>query len=325
MKNFKGKQATIFTLIILLLTGCYQNEKVTFSGKGLGSYYTVTYIGKENKKLPIQIDSMIQEFVKTFSFFDTNSMLSKINSNISMEVNDDFVHLFNESKRIYQLTNGFFDPTVAPLVTMWGFGREQKKEISQQEIDSIKQLVGYEKINLQNKHIQKDNFRIQLNFNAIAEGYIVDKLVDFLEKEGYPNCLLYLGGEIKARGTKYGSDWQVGILLPASDGKTNVDYIFPLKNRAVSTSGNYRKYRMEDGQRISHIINPKTGLSEKSNLLSVTVLADNCIDADALATAFMVMGMKNALKFLESHPQYAAYFIYEENQVLKHKKTTNFP
>ncbi len=312
---------------IFFLIACTPERKNYFCGMGLGSPYAITYIGKENKQLQHKIDSIIKDFSKTLSIFDTNSLLTKVNANKSVELNKDFIDIFITSQRISKMTMGAFDPTVAPLVNSWGFGREQKRELTQYEIDSLKQFVGYDKVSLKKGILFKNDPRIQLNFNAIAEGYIVDKIIDFMIKQGYPNCLIYVGGEVRSNGNKLGEDWQIGIQLPTStaNGSEEIDYIFYLKDKAVSTSGNYRKYQVENGQRFSHIINPKTGRSEKSNLLSVTVVADKCLDADALATAFMVMGLNDALVLLKIHPEYAAYFIFHENGKIKHKKTSNFP
>ena len=324
---YKIKKWGFLFLVVIFFLGCNNEKKNYFSGMGLGSYYTITYIGLENKQLKYEIDSIINQFSKTVSIFDTTSMLTKVNANTPLVLNDDFIKIFTASKRISKMTKGAFDPTVAPLVTIWGFGNAKQQKVTQNEIDSIREFVGFEKVIIQNNSIQKSDSRIQLNFNAIAEGYIVDKLTEFMVQKGYKNFVLYVGGEVRTKGAKFGKDWQVGIQIPTetADGNEAVDYVFALKNKAVSTSGNYRRYHVENGQRLSHIINPRTGKSEKNNLLSVTVLADKCIDADALATSFMVMGLNEAMAFLKVHPEYAAYFIYSENGKMMHQKTANFP
>lgn len=321
------KKFAICFLGLYLLVSCQEPKKVNFNGIALGSYYSVSYLGEEDAVFFNSIDSLIKSFEAMASIFNTNSLVSKINANQTVELNEDFISIFTISQQVSALTNGAFDITVGPLVNIWGFGSEHQMDISQNLIDSIKQFVGYEKIALENNQIIKSDSRIQLNFNAVAKGYLVDKVAEFIVQKGYPNCLVDIGGEVVARGSKNGKPWQVGIQIPTGDAEGNeaADCIFSMKDKAVATSGNYRRYHEENGQRFSHIINPKTGQPEKSNLLSVTVVADNCAYADAFATAFMVMGMEASLKFLESHPEYAASFIYDENASFKHKKTTNFP
>ena len=315
------------SFILCVFVGCQQTEKVNFKGMALGTYYSISYMGKEDTTLNHRVDSLISSFEAMASIFDTNSLISKINENQEAILTDDFISIFNISQEVSMLTNGAFDITIGPLVNAWGFGKEKPANVNQSQIDSLKEFVGYQKVSVQKYRIIKTDSRIQLNFNAVAKGYLVDIVAAYIVKNGYSNCLVEIGGEVVSKGDKNGKPWQVGIQIPTTtaNGEENIDYIFTLTNQAVATSGNYRRYREENGQRFTHIVNPKTGLTEKNNLLSVTVIAESCAYADALATAFMVMGKEAALEFLKSHPEYAAYFIYDENGSYKHTQTSNFP
>lgn len=323
----KIKKSLVAASALCLLMACKQEKIINFQGFGIGTYYSITYFGKENTELPEAVDSILNDISNTFSIFDTSSLISKVNANKKVALNQDFISIFNTSSEISELTDGAFDATVAPLVNVWGFGREKQLKVTQEEIDSLLAFVGYKKVSLQKQGIFKSDPRIQLNFNAIAKGYAVDKISKYLIHKGYTDCLVDIGGEVVARGTKNGKDWQIGIQIPteSTEGDIAADYVFALQNRAVATSGNYRRYHEENGERFSHIINPKTGQSERSNLLSVSVIADNCTHADALATAFMVMGLDASMQFLDKHPHYAAYFIYDNKGTFKTKKTKNFP
>ncbi len=183
---------------------------------------------------------------------------------------------------------------MGPLVNAWGFGPTTKNTLSKTQVDSLLQLVNYKKVILKDNQIVKVNPEIKIDFNAIAQGYSVDVLADFLERKGINNYLVELGGEIKAKGKKENEEWKVGIDQPTEEKspERKLEAIISLKNRALATSGNYRKFYIEGNQKLSHIIDPKTGYPAKHNLLSTTVIADDGITADAYATAFMVMGIK---------------------------------
>lgn len=327
MKLFVFKGLIFNILCLFMFVGCQQIEKVNFKGMALGTYYSISYMGKEDPTLNHRVDSLIKSFETMASIFDSNSLVSRINTNQEVKLTNDFVSIFNISQEVSMLTNGAFDITVGPLVNAWGFGKEKQADINTIPIDSLKEFVGYQKVTLKNNSIVKADPRIQLNFNAVAKGYLVDIVAAYIVEYGYSNCLVEIGGEVVSKGDKNGKPWQVGIQIPTTtaNGEEITDYRFSLSNSAVATSGNYRRYREENGQRYTHIVNPKTGQTEKNNLLSVTVLAESCAYADALATAFMVMGKDATLEFLKSHPEYAAYLIYDENGSYKHIQTSNFP
>ena len=313
----------------LLFFSCKKNEVHQFCGEVFGTYFAISYVGEEEHDLPQKVDSILQNINKLYSIFDSSSLVSKINRNEPYAPNDAFAAMVRDALEISGNTGGAFDVTVGPLVNLWGFGNEKGDTVSQAAIDSVRQFVGYTKIHVDDKgFIIKDDNRIKLDFNAIAKGKAVDDVADFLVRSGYENCLVDIGGEVRCEGTKPGGKaWRVGIQIPTEtrDGLEEADYIFEMTGRSVATSGNYRNYKEIDGQRYNHITDPRSGDSRSSNLLSVTVIADQCAVADAYATAFMVMGMDEAMRFLENHPEMAAHFVFYENGGYQYKQSANFP
>ena len=307
------KKIWIGVFCILLLVSCSDLQFQKIEGGALGTYYAITYKGKENPLLQQGIDSILNEINNTFSIFNPSSVISKINDNQDVILNEDFIEVFKIAQQISQETDGAFEMTIGPLVNLWGFGKEERNTaISQDMIDSILTLVGYQKIHLDGTKIIKDNPDIQLNFNALAKGYAVDKVAEYMVAKGYKDCVVDIGGEIVAKGQKYhDQEWNIGVQTPtrSRDGEMRAEETFHLCNRAVATSGNYRNYIEENGQRYTHIIDPKTGRPEKSMLLSVSVIADQCIIADAYATAFMVLGKEKTKSFLAKHPELTCIFI----------------
>lgn len=311
------KKFGILVFFALLLVSCENMQFQRFEGSALGTYYAVTYKGAKNPSLQVGVDSILNSINETFSIFNDASVISKINNNQEVILNEDFVEVFTVAQKIGKETDGALEMTIGPLVNLWGFGKDERKlDISQEEIDSVLSIMGYWKVRLIGDSIIKENTDIQLNFNAIAKGYAVDKVAEYLVEKGYKDCVVDIGGEIVAKGKKYhDQEWNIGLQTPTRtrDGEMRAEETFHLRDQAVATSGNYRNYFEENGQRYAHIINPKTGRPEKSNLLSVTVIADRCVEADAYATAFMVMGMENTRLFMTAHPELTCIFIYDEN------------
>ncbi len=320
-------------VILILLFSCNnpsrKMHKVMFTGEAQGTYYAVTYFDAENRNLQQQIDSLLTGFDRSVSIWVPNSIISRINNNdSSTEVDPWFKGNFDLSKEVFIKTNGAFDPTVGPLVNAWGFGFTDRMKVDSAIVDSLLPLVGFDKVKIVNNRVVKDDDRIQFDFNAVAQGYSVDIVGDLLESYGIDNYLIDIGGEVLGHGEKPdGSYWKVGIEKP----KDNASYgeglkaIVKLKNRALATSGSYRKFYEENGIRYSHTIDPKTGFPVRHSLLSVSVLADDCGTADAYATAFMVMGADEAEKFLEKNSFLEAYLIYsDKNGNLKTWHTSGF-
>lgn len=313
---------------IILFSSCKKNELHQYAGEVFGTYFSITYIGEENPDLPRQADSIFQNINKLYSIFDTASLVSKLNRNEPVAPSADFAAMVEKALSVSKETAGAFDITVGPLVNLWGFGNEKSDTVSQSAIDSVRKFVGYAKMRLDSGRIIKEDNRIKLDFNAIAKGKAVDEVAEFLVRNGYQNCLVDIGGEVRAEGTKLGGKpWRVGIQVPTEtkDGVAETNYVFDMTGQSVATSGNYRNYREINGERYNHIADPRTGVCRSSNLLSVTVIASDCATADAYATAFMVMGMDEAMAFLSKHTELAAHFIYYEDGGYKYKQSGNFP
>lgn len=313
-------------ILVMLLSGCRPVPVQRFQGMALGTFYSVIYMGEEDRMLPRGVDSVLNDISSQFSIFDSLSFINAVNRGENVVVTPDFSRVFQISQEVSEMTGGAFDITIGPLVEYWGFGPGQKGEINPVVIDSLKNLVGYKKVTMENDRITRENKNISLNVNAVAKGFAVDKVSSFLEHRGYHDFVVDIGGEITAKGSKNGQPWKVGIQVPTEhkNDKAEASYVFDLKGKSVATSGDYRNYIEEDGIRYAHIIDPVTGYPERSTLLSVSVVADDCMTADALATALMVLGLEKSLEFLAEHTAYAAYFIYDDRGYRTYK-TANFP
>ena len=313
-------------VLSLLLSACNKQPEQHIQGAAFGTLYHITYMGERSDRLPRQVDSVLQVINRTFSVFDTNTVISRINKGEEVFPGNDFLTVLQASLNISEQTRGAFDCTCQPLIELWGFGRGNKKVVvPQEQIDSVKQFIGSQLVTVKDGRIVKADPRVQLNFNAIAKGYAVDQVARFLNEKGYADCIVEIGGEVVARGSKNGKPWRVGIQVPTDtpDGPAESSESFKLRDRAVATSGNYRNYFEQDGVRYTHILDPVTGKPEQTNLLSVTVIAPDCLTADAYATAFMVLGMEESRKVLDAHPELEAWFIYDDKGKYNIVKTHN--
>ncbi len=259
------------------------------------------------------LDSIFKAIDNTLSLWNPNSTLSKVNAGGEVALNEIFIENFQASERFSKMTNGAFDITVAPLVKAYGFANEGRTKLSESQIDSLMQYVGWQKVRLKGNKLIKDYSQTQFDFNAIAQGYTTDKISEFFFANGIKSFIADVGGEVYAANRKPdGQMWRVAIEEPSDslDAPREYNSFLKLENQSVVTSGNYRKYIIEDGIKYSHTIDPKSGRPTKHNLLSVSVVAKTALEADALATAFMVMGMEKAEEFISENPQYSAVFIY---------------
>ena len=235
------------------------------------------------------------------------------NNDTTVRTDSVFNAIFRKSMEISENTSGAFDITVGPLVNAWGFGFTSRIKVNQHVLDSLLPLVNYKAVKLNGTRVVKGKPGIKLDYNAIAQGYSVDEIGRFIASKGIENYLIDVGGEVLARGKKPdGSSWNVGVEKPAANAgdARELKAVVKLEDKALSTSGNYRKYYEENGVRYSHTIDPKTGYPVKHSMLSASVIASDCITADAYATAFMVMGLERSKSFLAGHPELLVYFIY---------------
>lgn len=320
----KRKQFTPIALIFLAAFALLIFYKPALNykkihGETQGTFYNITYEDRPGRNLQPRIEQLLHKFDLSLSTYDPSSVISRINRNEeNVRLDRYFKTCFNKSEEIYHLTSGAFDITIGPIVNAWGFGYTQSSETDSSRIDSLLQFVGMEKVTMSGGKIKKEDPSINLNVNAIAQGYSVDIVAEFLERKGIKNYLVEIGGELKAKGINAkGKPWTIGIDKPIDNNMTpgeNLQAIVQLENRTLATSGNYRKFYEKDGVKYAHSINPKTGYPVLSRLLSTTVLADDCMTADAFATAFMVMGLEKSIIFLSKHPELDAYLIYSDEQ-----------
>jgi FAD:protein FMN transferase len=312
------------TLIILLfithttLLLAQPTQPVRLSGEAQGTTYHITYYDSKGRNFQPQIDKLLIDFDKSVSTYLPTSIISKINTNQpNVKADKYFKTCFNKAKEVWASTYGAFDPTVYPIVNAWGFGPGKKQTIVKTTIDSMLAFVNFNLIALQGSSVVKKDPRVQLDFNAFAQGYSVDVVAEFLNSKKINAYIVEIGGELKAKGTKPdGSKWTVGIEKPI-DNQININplkALVKLENLALATSGDYRRYVLENGVKYAHHIDPKTGYPTKNNMLSATLFAQNCIDADANATGILVMGLDKAIEFLKLHTELQAYIIYSDEK-----------
>ncbi len=315
MRSYFPTLLILFTLAFA--TSCTDEpsiKKIQFVGEAQGTYYAITYFATDTLVFQSEIDSILEAFDLTASVWVHTSVISRINNNDHKVIPDDhFMEIFKQSKRIWKETNGAFDITVGALVNAWGFGFKAKIPVNQEVVDSLLKLVNFAGVRLEKGKIVKDNPDIQIDYNAIAQGYSVDLTGGFLLSKGISDYLIDIGGEVLAQGHKPdGSLWVIGIEKPAEEANSEriLEATLGITNKAIATSGNYRKFYKENGIRYSHTIDPKTGFPVKHSLLSATVLADSASLADAYATALMVMGLEKGKRFLKNRPELEAFLIY---------------
>jgi len=301
------------------------NAKV--SGQVFGTYYNIIYDSKTNYET--QFDSLFYVINESLSTYQVNSDISKINRNEPVDVNTHFIKVFQASKKIYSTTNGAFDPTIGAIVNAWDFGPEGKIiALDSLKIESLMQYVGLDKLRIQEYRVLKPQ-KTFIDFNAIAKGYGLDLIGEFLESKSIKNYLVDIGGELRAKGINIEKQtlWRVGLEKPRFDGQQSVLKAISLNNEAMATSGTYRKFKTDtNGNRYAHIIDTNTGYPSKTNVLSVSVIANNCMTADAYATAFQAMGIEKVKLFLKTHSELKVFFVFEnENNELETLALNGFP
>jgi FAD:protein FMN transferase len=323
----------IYSIILLLLVAIVylyrQNQqkpveeveeqvsgKVVLNGNTMGTTYNITYLDPTERDFKESIDSLLLVFNQSLSTYIPDSELSKFNQGDTLYFGlPYFLPVLQSSKTVFEITGGAFDPTVGPLVNLWGFGPTGPQIKDSVNIDAMLDLVGFNKISFDSASVRKSKPGIYLDFSAIAKGYGVDVVAEFLQGKGIENLLVEIGGELVARGVnEKGELWKVGINRPEELGRADDLYsIVALENKGMATSGNYRNYYESGGIKISHTINPATGRPVNHNLLSATVLAEDCMTADAYATAMMVMGTEKAIELQKSQNLFEIFLIYNDS------------
>jgi len=323
---------------ILLLTGCRQGahqEPISLTGKAQGTFYSIIYYDAQARNMQQEIDSILDAFDMSCSLWKEESLLRRINRGETDSLDYILERMFNYSKQINTYSNGAFDCAIGELIRTWGFAFDSMQDVTPERISELQDKAAVSR----NYSIVKQDSLVHLvyhkgseyNFNAIAQGLVVDIIANFFQKNDIDQYLINVGGEIIAHGTKpNGKHWKVGIEKPAKDKDSNpeVELAIRLDNMSVVTSGSYRKYYEKDGTRISHTIDPTTGYPVTHTLLSVSVVSKESWYADAMATAFMVMGLEKSLKFITDHPEdpdiQSVFFIFDDKGEYKTYATPPF-
>ncbi len=315
----KSKKSLIWLAILLLATVwiLIRNNNAPYqsiNGLVFGTVYNITY--QYDGDLKNEIEAELKRFDNSLSPFNDSSVISQVNRNEEIVTDSFFQTCFNRSIEISKETKGAFDITVAPLANAWGFGFKQGAFPDSLMIDSLLQITGYDKVKLIDGKVVKTDPRIMLSCSAVAKGYSVDVVARLLDSKGIKNYMIDIGGEIVARGKNLrGGLWRIGINKPIDDSLSvnqEIQTILELTDVGLATSGNYRNYYYKDGKKYAHTIDPRTGYPVQHNILSSTVIAEDCMTADALATAFMVMGLEDAEAYANAHPSIDACFIYSD-------------
>lgn len=281
-----------------------------------GTTYHVTY--QCDSDLTQSIKAELLKVDASLSPFNKESVITAVNENKDVQLDDMFKDVFNLAMDISKDTDGAFDITVAPLVNAWGFGFKNGFQPSSHQVDSLLQLIGYEKVSMVDGKVTKQDPRIMLDCSAIAKGYGTDRVARLLRSRGIQNYMVEIGGEVVTSGVNPERlPWKIGVTKPVDD-SLNVGHelqtVLNVTNKAMATSGNYRNFYFKGGKKFAHTVDPKTGYPVQHSLLSATVLAKSCAVADAYATSFMVMGFDKARQVLDRHPELMAYFIYSNQK-----------
>ena len=322
MKITKSSIFRILFLLFLIVGSIYiirQQNTMPYqhnTGQIFGTTYHITY--QSDKDLHREILQRLQLVDQTFSTFNDESIISKINRNEPVKLNQMFIEVFDLAKTVSKDTHGAFDITVAPLVNVWGFGFKSGTPPTKAVIDSLRCLTGYEKVKLIGSKVRKQDPRIMLDCSAIAKGYGSDVVAQYLRSRDVENFMIEIGGEIVVQGN---SDkrlpWKIGVTKPTDDStqvNNELQTVLNVSNTAMATSGNYRRFYYKNGKKYAHTIDPKTGYPVQHNILSATVLANTCAKADAYATSFMVLGLEKTQQVLQHHPDLMVYLIYADGQ-----------
>ncbi len=320
----------LFTVVLLLVLGCFwycqksnQKEGLTsnfhIKGTTMGVIeYNVKYIDHKKENLKPGIDSVLNALNASLSTYIDDSEITRFNNNTLLKFESDlFYPVLSVSKEVFKVTEGAFDPTVMPIANAWGFGPDKNMAPDSALIDSLMLGVGFQNIFFDSVAICKLEQTVQLDFSAIAKGYAVDLVIDYIKSKGIEDVFVEIGGEVAAMGSNAAEEkaWVVGVENPTKPVENReVFAAFELKNKSLATSGNYRNFRIIDGKKLGHTLNPKTGYPIAHELLSASVFSKSCMEADAYATGFMVLGKDKAIEIIEGNKDLEAFLIYSDAQ-----------
>ena len=315
---------TLFTLFLFALAAFFlfyefPKDKIYQHRDGFifGTVYSVTYSNPESKDLSAAITRALDDVNNSLSMFNKQSTIAKVNNNEVVQLDSLFLTVWNVGQEVSRSTDGAFDMTVAPLVDLWGFGLKNREIVTDAEVDSLRQYVGYDLVQLEDGLLRKTYPQMRIDAGAIAKGYACDVVADTLEAYGCTDFCIEIGGELVVKGhNSKGVNWHIAINKPVEDStcvNSEIQEVVELTNCGMATSGNYRNYYELDGKRYSHTIDPRSGYPVRHNLLSATIVAPDCMTADAWATACMVAGLDKAKEWIEANDDLKGYLIYEEN------------
>lgn len=314
--DMKAIITSVLSLIILLFSCCTGHKYRVTEGRN-HTHYRIKYL--YDTSLDREINAVISQYYSALNPFDSTSTLYKINNNVDVEPDTLFVRAFKSAMEISHNTSGMVDITCAPLLNLWGFGFERMDSISPFKIDSLKQYVGYRKVRIENNKVIKDNPSIQLSFSSIGDGFCCDIIAEMLDGHGVENYMIDVGGEMLGKGiNEKGEGWRLGIAKPVDDplglNKEVVQLMQYSDRLALATSGDYRNFYIKDGKKYAHTLNPVTGYPAAQNILSATVIAKNCIDADGYATAIMALGTRRLKELPLSELDFEYFIIYVDEE-----------
>lgn len=310
------KGFSLACIILMVLVGCSDMRYYFTEGRVYGTTYHVSY--ESVRDYDVEIRTEMERVNSSLSMFNPKSVIARWNREETDAVDSLVLKLWTKAWEVYTLTDGAFDITVAPLVNAWGFGLEGKQQPTSRELDSLRALVGMSKVTLKDNRLIKSLEGIQIDASSIAKGLGVDLVAEFFDSHGINNYMIEIGGEIRLKGeSNKGRPWHIGIDKPIEDSTAmnrELQAVLEMTEGALATSGNYRRYYIVDGKKYAHTINPKTGYPVQRDIIGASVYAPTCMEADAYATSFMVLGFVEAKKLVQSLPGLEACLIYLDDQ-----------
>lgn len=279
--------------------------------------YNIKYLDQDSRNFKREIDSLLIDFNQALSTYIPNSEISLLNRERRVTFGFPyFAQVLEASAEVYEKSDGAFDPTIGQLIDAWGFGDGDLIAPDSAQVDSLLNMVGFDKLSFDERGVTTEVEGLKLNFSAVAKGQAIDVVGDFLSAQGIENYMVEIGGEVRGKGkNKEDEYWVIGIEIPDESQIGQLFDAVRLQNQGMATSGNYRNFRvLEDGRKVAHTIDPKTGYPKMQTLLSATVFASNCMYADAYATACLAMGLEKARELILSDKTLEAYFIYADDE-----------
>lgn len=321
-RNIRSRIYAAVLLISIIAVYKYRQanslNEMYITGTTMGTIaYNIKYLDQDSRNFKREIDSLLIDFNQALSTYIPNSEISLLNRERNVTFGFPyFAQVLKASAEVYEKSDGAFDPTIGQLIDAWGFGDGGLIAPDSAQVDSLMNLVGFDKLSFDKRGVSTEVEGLKLNFSAIAKGQAIDVVGDFLSSQDVENYMVEIGGEVRGSGkNKEGEYWVIGIEVPD---ERNIGQLFDavrLQNQGMATSGNYRNFRvLEDGRKVAHTIDPKTGYPKMQTLLSATVFAPNCMYADAYATACLAMGLEKARELVLSDKTLEAYFIYADDE-----------